>query len=230
MEKTTIINKLEKILENYHKYDEDRKKNELNEIIKELKLDVIGTHKVGKFNVNNYFKKFLKDEFRTPLKNSFKQKNGKYAVCDGFKMIEFLDENDEIAKSLYKENNVEIEYDKVISKRGQKVNIDTAFLDKILNYNKVNKLKDSSAIPYVDKFEDGKYWAVNSQWLKDLLQLNNTNEVTLGTDKNAPIEITSEKYRSLVLPIRMYDCQGFATEKLDYILNIYKELKEEEEM
>lgn len=204
MKQETIITRLEKIRDDINKINVMDK---LNELIGELKVDEIATHKVGKFNVNAYFKKFVKqiDDNRSLFKCTHKMKNGKFGVVDGYKFIQFEDENDPIALALYNAEGDDkmIQYENIVNTSENQLKIDTEYLEKLITYNKVNKLKGIEMIPYIDKFDDEDYIGFNTEWLSDLLKLNNTDTITLGKTKNAPVEIKSDKYSCVLLPVRV---------------------------
>lgn len=226
MKQETIINRLEKIRDDINKINVADK---LNELIGELKVDEIATHKVGKFNVNAYFKKFVKQtsDYNSLFKSTHKMKNGKFGIVDGYKFIQFEDENDPIALSLYNAEGDDqmVQYENIVNNSERKLKIDTEYLEKLIKYNKVNKLRGHERVPYVDKFDEEEYIGFNAEWLSDLLKLNNTDTITLGKTKHTPVEIKSEKYSCVLLPVRV-DKNNETTQK---ILAIKQELQNIEE-
>ena len=213
MEKTTIIKKLEKIYEN-KKYDN------LKELIEELKIDAISTYSSGKINAKAYFKSFQKNNHYEQFRSSFMQSNGKYAICDGYKMIQFEDENDEIAKALYTKSDIKLNYEDIRGEMKKNLHIDTLYLEKLVEYNRVNKTNAG----YVDEINENTYIELDAKWLLDLLKLNNTDVINLGSNVYAPVEIKSEKYSCILLPRKM----GESDNSLDVKNEILKLIKEAE--
>ena len=190
MEKTTILKRLEDV-----KGIEDVRK-----LITELRLDIVATNKVGKFNVKNYFKKFYNkvDEYRPAFKGFYKL-NDKWIICDGYKLVELQNPKDnEIAEALEvvnKAENYTIDYENIKSPELTEHKIDMELLQKTLNYNKTQR-DIRCKIPYIDNFDDkGTKIGINAEWLWDLLQLNNTDTVGYGTTPVSPVSITSEDYK-----------------------------------
>lgn len=213
MKQEIIIKKLEKIYEN-KKYDN------LKELIEELKIDAIGTYSSGKINAKTYFKAFQKNNRYDKFRSTFIQSNGKYAICDGYKMIQFEDENDEIAKALYSKNDIKLNYENIRGERRNDFHINISYLEKLVEYNKVNKTNAG----YVDEIDEETYIELDAKWLLDLLKLNNTDMINLGINALAPIEIKSEKYSCIILPRRM----GKNDNSLEVKSEILKLIKEAE--
>lgn len=232
MKQETIINRLDDIKELMRRDYADKEKitTRLEQLMNELKLDTIDTYKVGKFNVNAYFKRIIKNvpEYRPVFKNVHKQNNGKFGLCDGYIYIQFEDEDDKIAKALYNSENDDmfIQYENIITEGTKKLVIDMNYLQKLIAYNKVNKHRNIDCIPYVDGNENGVAIGFNPVWLMELLQLNNTNEITLGKDIYAPVQIKSEKYSCMLCPVRLTQNQT----RTDIALSLREKfLKESEE-
>lgn len=196
MNKIEIVKKLKKIIENNYNT------NMINELLREVELDTI-KNETSKINKKTIFKRMIKTaESRGAVgyMGTYIVDN-KYTLCDGFRLIEFQNENDEIAKALLNTNECvksTLKYDDVVRPTNKFEKIDMELLEKIINYNKINK----SQVPYVIKFTEYEYIVLNAQWLKELLLLNDTNIVELGTINMAPISIISDNYKSILLPIR----------------------------
>lgn len=216
MEKTTILKRLEDV----------KGKEDIDKLITELRLDIVATNKVGKFNVKNYFKKFYNsiDIYYRPAFKGFYKLNDKWIICDGYKLVELQNPRDnEIAEALEVVNKAEkytIDYENIKSPELTEHKIDMDLLQKTINYNKTQKKE--SKIPYIDNFDDkGTKIGINAEWLYDLLQLNNTDTVGYGTTPVSPVSITSDDYKCILLPIKLTE------EKLEKMRKLKEELEQQ---
>ena len=203
MNNVTIINKIEE-------YFKNRDIQKLEDLVTDLKLDELNTSKKSKANISSFLKQMIKDipEARVAWKGTYKV-NNKWQICDGYKLIEFKDENDKIAETFYNEkcSTNTISFDSITNGLNfdRAIKIDMKLLNNILKINKLDKRKPNTDKRPLFYIIEETMEGMNSKWLYDILQFCETDTIYASNCKNAPYKITSDKYNCIMLPIRLME-------------------------
>ena len=200
--------------------------------MKEIETEILTNGKVNK-GLMSTWKRFLKDtENRAVFNQIYKSQNGNYVACNGYFMIDYgIDKNNvpkelqayiETLKGNYEVPNIDFEHVKLNEAEGIKeYEIDLELVEKLSKWNKLNKRKNyGDRIPY--RIEN-KY--INGDYLLDILTLMGLNKnkkitVRMSESSIAPLEIITENIKSILLPINARDRKEIYDNKLKEILEI----------
>jgi len=214
------------------KFKNSRDFNIIDEVMKDIETEILTNGKVNK-GLMSTWKRFLKDTEHRPVFNQiYKSPNGNYVACNGYFMIDYgIDKNNvpkelqayiETLKGNYEVPNIDFEHVKLNEAEDIKeYEINVEEVEKLSKWNKLNKKKNyGDRIPY--RIEN-KY--INGDYLLDILTLmglNKNKKIKVRmTDSNiAPLEIVTENIKSMLLPINASDRKEIYDNKLKEILGI----------
>lgn len=213
MNTKTIYNKI-------NKYLESGNLELIQEIKKELEIDIITNGKVNRGIISTW-KQFVKAvDPRNTFKQVFKSSSGNYVICNGFYAIDYGTSTDYIPKELHpyiecvEHDPINIDYDKLKLNEAegiQEYTIRIEDLEKMHNFNKIH----DERIPYK---VHNKY--INADLLLEILTFMNIKKVEsipvyMSESPLAPMEIRLNNINSILLPIRV---EGERSERIEEVL------------
>ena len=213
----SVYNKL-KLVKEYGRADL------IDEILKELEIEIITNGKVDKSIISAY-KRLVRMTADRPKFSKIYNSNGNYCLCDGYKLIDYGKNINNIPKELqvYISENTEemngLNFDNIKNNTTTIAEtLDIKELEKVKKYNKVNKKLITYRI-------GNKHFDVNL--ILDLAILSGLKETKITIENDfeeiSPINIIfNDEIKGLVLPIKKEDWSE-NDKILDEILKIGEE-------
>lgn len=208
MNSEKILNILEKI------EVKENSKKEFEDLKRELQADILTNGKVNK-GLLSTFKKYVKENEkagREKFMKIYKTKNGHYCFTNGYFLIDFGTDINNINKNIrsYVDENIiadsSLDFENLSDKFATKIKeLNIIDLEKNVKYNKIRQkeLKERNILPLPFQIDET---FVNANFFVDILKIINKkiDKITVNYNTDiSPIQFQIENISILILPIKL---------------------------